>query len=271
LSLVEQTALAILKIDPSDKDGLHCLYVSLIQQNKYAEVIKQYSTTDTKNLFFKAYAHYRLSDDKSCQDCLGQIPVADRSEAVDLLLAQSLYRNGDGKKMSMLMEQFLQDGIGEPHEVKVNLIAAYVAEGEKKKASSVANQNIGSSDYELIFNLACSALDGRNFAKAMSLIDQSIQIHKASLLSEGTEEVEIFTSSAALLVQRAYILQSQGMHEEARLIYESVLQAQPSDEAAIAVASNNIIAMRGSDEKLFDSLKKSHRASSVPTSKLPGF
>lgn len=47
-----------------------------------------------------------------------------------------------------------------------------------------------------------------------------------------------------------------------------MLNDKPSDESVVATASNNIITLRKGNEKLFDSLKRSERASKVDESKL---
>jgi signal recognition particle subunit SRP72 len=73
---------------------------------------------------------------------------------------------------------------------------------------------------------------------------------------------------AVLEVQKGFVWQLQGKREEALAVYTAALNDKPSDEAVVATASNNIIAMRRKDEKMFDSLKRSERASKVSQDKL---
>lgn len=42
-------------------------------------------------------------------------------------------------------------------------------------------------------------------------------------------------------VQQAYCLQQMGKEKEAMTIYQNVLKDKPSDQALVAIASNNIV------------------------------
>jgi hypothetical protein len=107
-----------------------------------------------------------------------------------------------------------------------------------------------------------------------------------TLTADGADADEIKDEMAVMDVQQAYILQCLHKHDDAANIYHSVLNAKfvfslfvscwlalfldvncsivcvlfffsrPSDSAVLATASNNLIALRKKDEKLFDSLKK---------------
>lgn len=269
LDLVGRTAAQILKLDAKDKDALHCAVVALIQQSKFAEAVSllEQHPSNLDNVLEKAYALYRLFREDECIAVVDSIPESQRSEELNLVRAQAAYRREDAKAMSTMMETFLQDGTGDPLEVKVNLVASYVIQGERAKAIALARTV--EREYELLFNLACSATEAGNLGEALALIERAIQCCRASLEEEEADEKDIANSCAVLEVQRGYILQRQGRQNDALQIYQDVLQGQPSDEAVVAVASNNIISLRRGDEKLQDSLRKSQRASSVPAHKLP--
>jgi signal recognition particle subunit SRP72 len=85
---------------------------------------------------------------------------------------------------------------------------------------------------------------------------------------EGLSEAEIKDELASVLVQQAYVLQSQEQLDRAHGLYTQVLQSKPSDQAVLATASNNLISLRKQDEKMFDSLKRSEKAVSVDEEKL---
>jgi hypothetical protein len=90
------------------------------------------------------------------------------------------------------------------------------------------------------------------------------ELCEAQAKADGLSAEELKDELAVILVQRAYILQLQQNNDAAHDLYQSVLTDKPSDQAVVAVASNNIIATRKKDEKLFDSLKVMHGRSVCP-------
>jgi len=65
-----------------------------------------------------------------------------------------------------------------------------------------------------------------------------------------------------ILCQRAYIQQLLGQKDEATEIYNKVLKTKPSDETVVAIADNNLVALK-KDGSLFDSQKKLKHAAAL--------
>jgi signal recognition particle subunit SRP72 len=73
---------------------------------------------------------------------------------------------------------------------------------------------------------------------------------------EGLTAAEVEDGQIVYAVQRGYVRQRLGQAEAALGEYEAALRRRPTDAEVAAVASNNLFALRGREQSLFDSAKK---------------
>jgi signal recognition particle subunit SRP72 len=74
--------------------------------------------------------------------------------------------------------------------------------------------------------------------------------------ASGAAEEEVEDGRIAFNVQRSYVRQRLGQSDAALEGYEAALRQRPTDAEVAAVASNNLFALRGREQSLFDSAKK---------------
>ena len=75
------------------------------------------------------------------------------------------------------------------------------------------------------------------------------------LIEEEYTEEEIETELAPISVQLAYVQQALGNSGDAMTAYNNILKQKLADAPSIAVATNNLIALKGAKD-VFDGLKK---------------
>merc|ERR550532_3890227 len=156
----------------------------------------------------------------------------------------------------------------------VNAVASRVSGDQPRKAVSVMldQEALLESSYELCFNLACALIDEGRLADAETRLEDAKKICVSELLQaeelaeEDASLLEDHEELASIQVQRACVLQRRGMTEEASDLYSRVLrqragQSREVDVTVLAVACNNVVALRSEGKSLFDSLKRINVAS----------
>ena len=107
----------------------------------------------------------------------------------------------------------------------------------------------------MAYNAACALIEKRNFAEAQEFLLLARRIGKEMLIEEEYTEEEIETELAPISVQLAYVQQALGNSGDAMTAYNNILNQKLADAPSIAVATNNLIALKGAKD-VFDGLKK---------------
>lgn len=137
----------------------------------------------------------------------------------------------------------------------VNLAAIIV--GLKHSNSNIKYDlaSISNSTYEIIYNKACALVATEQYAKAIGKLQDAEMVCKKFLEDDGASEEEIESELAIIRAQIAYCNQRMNKTDQALKSYNEILRQKLSDQALIAVISNNIVAIHR-DQNLFDSKKK---------------
>ncbi|KAL3684120.1 hypothetical protein R1sor_002142 [Riccia sorocarpa] len=246
----------ILKLSQGDKDAIECKVVALIQLDDFDQALAVIDSAPGIDLVFqKAYCLYKRN---RLQDALTALQNAEKSSSVLQLEAQIQFKLGNFPACIGSYEKFLQKQQKvESEEVKSNVIAAYVSGGRSKEVPTVIDSMKVSvkSNFYLAYNAACALTEKGDYAKAEEHLLLARRVGQEALIEEELVEEEIEDELAPITVQLAYVQQMQGRTAEALESYNTFLKKKPQDESSIAVASNNLIALRGARD-LFDALKK---------------
>jgi signal recognition particle subunit SRP72 len=219
-------------------------------------------------LLERAYCLYKL---QRLDEALSLIGGADAGAtdgvALQHLQAQVLYRQAKfGDAVAIYNGVLAHED--DPTETLSNLAAACVLGGRSGEALEAVPEDFvaKASKHELAYNLSIAAADSGDLALAEQRLQQAESTARAVLAEDGWDAAEIEGEVACVLCQLAYVVQRGGDGARAAKIYKSVLKAGPNDKALVAVASNNLAALRG-ERDLFNNLKLVGRAA-APEAKL---
>eukprot|EP00933_Yihiella_yeosuensis_P075623 TRINITY_DN85077_c0_g1_i1.p1 TRINITY_DN85077_c0_g1~~TRINITY_DN85077_c0_g1_i1.p1 ORF type:complete len:537 (-),score=149.83 TRINITY_DN85077_c0_g1_i1:110-1699(-) len=156
----------------------------------------------------------------------------------------------------------------------VNAVASHVSGDCPSKALSLLGRNEEhlESSYELCFNLSCALIEAGSLKDAETRLMEAKELCVRELLEaeeipeEDAAVLEDHEELAAIQVQHGCVLQRQGDADKANTLYNRVLrpragQAGEVDVTVLAVACNNVVALRSEGKNLFDSLKRINVAS----------
>mmetsp|Transcript_9101 Transcript_9101/g.26860 ORF Transcript_9101/g.26860 Transcript_9101/m.26860 type:complete len:663 (+) Transcript_9101:215-2203(+) len=254
-----------------------CRVFALLSLSRWADALQiceKFANEQEGFAFERAYCLYRMNRFQEALDTLAASSRApDDASRHARLEAQVRYRMGDYEACAEMYETLYAD---DPEDIGllVNAVASRVSGDEPKKALAVMldQEALLETSYELSFNLACALIDEGRLADAEAKLQDAKRICTSELIQaeELTEEdaslLEDHEELAAILVQRGCVLQRRGMTEEASELYARVLrqragQPREVDITVLAVACNNVVALRSEGKSLFDSLKRINVAS----------
>jgi len=257
---------------PDDELLSRCRIFALLNMNKWQDALQacEKSAAAEAVAFERAYCLYRLN---RFQEVLDALSSAEDSYSAQRLEAQVHYRMGDYEKAAEMYEALRKED-EEDNGLLVNAVASHVSGDNSEEALSLlADQEaILESSYELSFNMACALLDLDRLAESEARLEEAKRIAATEIMQaeELTEEdagiLEDHEELAAINVQRACVLQRRGQIDDANTIYTRVLkprtgEAREVDVTVLAVACNNVVALRPEGKSLFDSLKRINIAS----------
>ncbi|ONK71155.1 uncharacterized protein A4U43_C04F5360 [Asparagus officinalis] len=249
----------VLAVAPGDEDAVRCKVVALIKKDlidKALEEIQRFKSLPIDLSFYKAYCLYRQNKLKEALEALeGQ----ERTSTVLQLESQIFYRLG---KMDSCMESYdkLQKFKIESLDLKTNIIAALIAAGRSAEVQGMMDtlRIKASSSFELAHNTACSLIEKGKYADAEQQLLSARRIGQEALMDEDYGDDEIETELAPISVQLAYVRQLLGHTQEAMESYLGTITRDLADASSLAVATNNLIALRGTKDAS-DSLRKLER------------
>ncbi|XP_063531876.1 signal recognition particle subunit SRP72 [Cydia strobilella] len=247
----------ILQIAPNEQKAFHCKVICFIQLHNFKEALAV--LTNSKNAalasdlhFEKAYAQYRLNCPNDALQTVDNAP--EMTMALKELRAQILYR----------LEQY-QDCYNLYRDIVKNTTDDYEDERKTNMAAVVANlgalnpsadlPQFDENTYELAYNVGSTLAMRGKYNEALPVLKRSEQACSESVLEDGGTEEEAKEEAGIIRVQQAYCLQQMGREKEAATIYQNVLKDKPSDQALVAIASNNLVVINR-DTNVFDSRKR---------------
>ncbi|XP_077228829.1 SRP72 RNA-binding domain-containing protein [Tasmannia lanceolata] len=251
----------ILSIAPGDEDALRCKIVALIKSENIDlafSTIKEFEGLPIDLKFYKAYCLYRQNKLLEALECLkGQ----EGNAAALQLESQILYRSG---KMEACMEsyeklqKFKIDSFS--LELKTNIVAALISAGRASEVQGMMDtlKVKATSSFELAYNTACSLIEKKKYADAEQLLLSARRIGQEMLMEDDYADDEIESELAPVSVQLAYVRQLLGRTQEAMEAYTDTLNRNLADASSFAVATNNLIALKGAKD-VSDGLRKLDR------------
>jgi len=252
-----------------DEDIAHRSRVfALLSLSRWTDALQVCDKLGEEFAFERAYCLYRLNRFQEALDALTSVADEEDASKRARLEAQVRYRMGDYKTCAGMYESLHNE---DPNDsgLLVNALASRVSGGEPRQALGMMRslEDLLESSYELCFNFACALIDEGKLAEAQARLEEAKQICMAELLQaeelaeEDASLLEDHEELAAIHVQRGCVLQRRGALEEAHELYNKVLkrktgQSQEVDITVLAVACNNVVALRSEGRSLFDSLKR---------------
>ncbi|KOB68347.1 Signal recognition particle subunit SRP72 [Operophtera brumata] len=233
----------ILQIAPNEQKAFHCKIVCFIQLGNFKEalnvLIKPKHAPLGADLYFeKAYVQYRLNCPKDALETVDSAP--EQTPALKELRAQILYRLEQYQDCYNLYRDLVKNTTDDYEDERQANMAAVVANLAAVNPSSDLPQ-FEESTYELTYNAGTTTAMRGKYNEALQQLKKAEQACSESVIDDGGTEEEAKQEAAIIRVQQAYCLQQMGKEKEAAAIYHNVLKDRPSDQALIAVASNNAV------------------------------
>ncbi|KAL0700927.1 hypothetical protein Bca4012_057049 [Brassica carinata] len=255
--LAVKVADQVLSIAPADEDAIRCKVVALVKDDKIDEalsVIHSFHKLPIDLGYQKAYCLYRQNKLDEAFACLRG---RERDSETSLLEAQILYRLGK-TDACVGVYQTLKDSKIETAEV--NFVAGLVSAGKASQVKGALEswKIKPTSSFELAFNTACSLIENNNYTDAEQLLLTARRIGQETLTDDGFADEDIENELGPISVQLAYVQQVLGQHQESTSSYVDIIKRNVVDESSLAVAVNNLIALKGSKD-VSDGLRKLDR------------
>uniref|UniRef100_A0A803PH80 Signal recognition particle subunit SRP72 n=1 Tax=Cannabis sativa TaxID=3483 RepID=A0A803PH80_CANSA len=247
----------VLSIAPGDEDAIRCKVVGLIKADNIdgaLSAIETYKKSPVDFNFFKAYCLYRQN---KLDEALSSLKNQERDSATMLLESQILYRL---EKLDDCIEIYQKLQKSKIDSLEINSVASLVAAGRASEVQGMlqALRVKATSTFELAFNTACSLIDRNKYADAEHLLLSARRIGQETLMEDNLPDDEIEIELAPIAVQLAYVKQLLGNRQEAAEAYTDIFKRGLADESSLAVAVNNLIAVRGPKD-VSDGLRKFDR------------
>ncbi|KAJ0971066.1 hypothetical protein J5N97_019025 [Dioscorea zingiberensis] len=257
--LAAKVADQILAVSPGDEDAVRCKVVALIKSDaidRAMAAINAFKGLPIDLKFYKAYCLYRQN---KLQEALDTLDGQERNTMVLLLESHILYRLG---RMDACLENYekLQKFKIDSIDVKTNIIAALVSAGRASEVQGMmdALKVKPSSSFDMAYNVACSLIQNKKYLDAEQLLLSARRIGQEALMEDDFADDEVEAELAPIDVQQAYVQQLMGHTQEAIESYDSIIIRNLADASSLAVATNNIVALKGTKD-VADSLRKLDR------------
>lgn len=245
----------ILKDAPKDKEATQVKVICLVQLGKFNEGLSaiEASGSAAEYAFEQAYCLYKTRQHSEALKILKSIPDPLPVRALHLL-AQVHYRLENWEDAIKIFQELVQKVSST--EVKTNLNAALASAGKGVVGLKLVAENkaLLQESHEYAYNAACLALADGDHQSALQYLQQSIDTCKATYGADEYTEEEIEDELAIVRTQLGFVKQKLKQENEAQELYNQVLKSKPSDQAVVAVASNNVVTLQ--KDQSFDSEKK---------------
>ncbi|KAH0784203.1 hypothetical protein KY290_003801 [Solanum tuberosum] len=245
----------ILAAAPGDEDAIRCKVVALVKADSIEEAlvaIKDSSKKGSLDLsFFKGYCLYRQN---KLEEALESLKGQEGSTESMLLESQILYRIG---KMGASVDIYQKLPKSTIDSLEINLVAGLVSAGRSSEVQGTldALRVKATSSFELAYNTACSLIEREKYKDAEQLLLSARRIGQETLMEENLADDDVEIELAPIAVQIAYVQQILGNTQEAVASYTDLVKRNLADESSLAVAVNNLIALKGPKD-VSDGLRK---------------
>ncbi|KAK6776265.1 hypothetical protein RDI58_027266 [Solanum bulbocastanum] len=245
----------ILAAAPGDEDAIRCKVVALVKADSIEEAlvtIKDCSKKGSVDLsFFKAYCLYRQN---KLEEALESLKGQEGSTELMLLESQILYRLG---KMDASVDIYQKLPKSTIDSLEINLVAGLVSAGRSSEVQGTLDslRFKATSSFELAYNTACSLIEREKYKDAEQLLLSARRIGQETLMEENLADDDVEIELAPIAVQIAYVQQILGNTQEAVASYTDLVKRNLADESSLAVAVNNLIALKGPKD-VSDGLRK---------------
>ncbi|KAH0732962.1 hypothetical protein KY289_004150 [Solanum tuberosum] len=245
----------ILAAAPGDEDAIRCKVVALVKADSIEEAlvaIKDSSKKGSLDLsFFKGYCLYRQN---KLEEALESLKGQEGSTESMLLESQILYRIG---KMGASVDIYQKLPKSTIDSLEINLVAGLVSAGRSSEVQGTldALRVKATSSFELAYNTACSLIEREKYKDAEQLLLSARRIGQETLMEENLADDDVEIELVPIAVQIAYVQQILGNTQEAVASYTDLVKRNLADESSLAVAVNNLIALKGPKD-VSDGLRK---------------
>ncbi|XP_057486103.1 uncharacterized protein LOC130772361 [Actinidia eriantha] len=247
----------VLSISPNDEDAIRCKIVALIKADSIDEALLTMESSRRLQFdlsFFKAYCLYRQN---KLNEALESLKCQEGNSATMLLQSQILFRMG---KMDASLDIYQKLQKSKIESLEINLVAGLVSAGKASEVQGVmeALRVKATSSFELAYNTACSLIEKNKYSDAEQLLLSARRIGQETLMDENLADDDIETELAPITVQLAHVQQLLGHTQAAIEAYTDIIKRNLADESSLAVATNNIVSLKGPKD-VSDSLRKLDR------------
>ncbi|KAK5833399.1 Signal recognition particle 72 kDa [Gossypium arboreum] len=247
----------VLSVAPGDEDAIRCKVVALIKADKIEEALSAIQSSQKVSFDFSFYKAYCLYRQNKLDEALEVLEKQDKTQPSMLLESQILYRLG---KMDACVDICRNLQKVKIDSLEINLVAGLISAGRASEVQGTldAIKTKATSSFELAYNIACSLIEGNKLKDAEKLLLTARRIGQETLTEENLADDDIEIELAPIAVQLAYVHQLLGQTQEAAGAYTDIVNRNLADEPSLAVAVNNLIAVKGPKE-ISDSLRKLDR------------
>ncbi|XP_042498370.1 signal recognition particle subunit SRP72 [Macadamia integrifolia] len=257
--LAVKVADQVLAIDPGDEDALRCKIVALIKADDIDRALSTIQASEKAKRpidfgFFKAYCLYRQN---KLEEALDSLKSQERNSTTMLLESQILYRLG---RMDACMDVYQKLQKFKIESLEINIVAGLILAGRSSEVQSTmdALRVKATSSFELAYNTACSLIEKKQYTEAEHYLLSARRIGQETLMEDNWADDEIEIELAPISVQLAYVRQLLGHTQEAIESYTDIVNRNLADDSSLAVAINNLIALKGPKDAS-DGLRKLDR------------
>ncbi|CAL5338212.1 hypothetical protein CsSME_00021692 [Camellia sinensis var. sinensis] len=247
----------VLSIVSNDEDAIRCKIVALIKADSIDEALSTIESSRRLAIdfsFFKAYCFYRQN---KLNEALTSLEGQEGSSAAMLLQSQILFRLG---KLDASLDIYQKLQKSKIESLEINLIAGLLSAGRASEVQGVmeALRVKATSSFELAYNTACSLIERKKYSDAEQLLLSARRIGQETLMEDNLADDDIEVELAPITVQLAHVQQLLGHTQEAIEAYADIIKRNLADESSLAVASNNLVSLKGPKD-VSDSLRKLDR------------
>ncbi|OMO60397.1 Tetratricopeptide-like helical [Corchorus capsularis] len=256
-TLAVKVANQVLSVEPRDEEAIRCKVVALMKADEFEEALSAIQAAPKVSFdisFYKAYCLYRQN---KLDEALAILEKQDKTQPSMLLESQVLYRLG---KMDACVDICRNLQRANIDLLEINLVAGLVSAGRASEVQGTLDslRVKATSSFELAYNVACSLIEGNKHKDAEQLLLAARRIGQETLTEENYADDDIEIELAPISVQLAYVQQLLGHSQEALGAYTDIVNRNLADELSLAVAVNNLIAVKGPKD-ISDSLRKLDR------------
>lgn len=267
-----------LEAQPDNVIARRCRIFVLLNLSRWSDALQwsdKYKSEEDSFVFERAYCLYRLNRFQEALDVLAT-SAGDDTDRDKRLEAQVRYRMGDYDACASIYEGLYEENQDDNGPL-VCAMASCISGDKARDAIALSKDAVEhlESSYEVCFNLACAHIEEDRLADAEQRLQDAKNLCVEELLQaeeleeEDAGKIEDHEELAAIHVQRGCVLQrreGQGDLQEATELYNRVLKQRAGvagevDVTVLAVACNNVVALRSEGKSLFDSLKRINVAS----------